>query len=124
MDYFTTMHMMDLYGLNPNNMPFAFQFPRIPPSASSAIFNSSKNYVKKKFGQADELTKTKLGDFQQMYQKYAASLFDLSSPKIIPPGHPLFSRQNSIETIQKERDKLLRENFELKKQLEKFSKQR
>lgn len=118
------MHMMGLYGLNPNNMPFAFQFPRIPPSVSSAIFNSSKNYVKKKFGQADELTKTKLEDFQQMYQKYAAGLFDISSPKIIPPGHPLFSRQYSIETIQKERDKLLKENLELKKQLEKFSKQR
>lgn len=116
--------MMDLYGLNPNNLPFAFQFPRIPPSASSTIFNSSKNYVKKKFSQADELTKTKLEDYQQMYQKHAANLFDISSPKIIPPGHPLFSRQASIETIQKERDKLLKENFELKKQLEKFSKQK
>lgn len=124
MDYFTRMYMMDLYGLNPNNMPSAFQFPRTPPSASSTIFNSSKNHVKKKFGQADELTKIKLEDFQQMYQKYAAGLFDMSFPKIIPPGHPLFSRQDSIQIIQNERDKLLKENLELKKQLEKFSKQR
>ncbi len=124
MDYFTKMHMMDLYGLNPNNMPFAFQFPRIPPGISSPIFNSSKKDVKKKFVQTNELAKTKLGDFQQIYQKYAAGLFDTSSTSIIPPGHPLFSRQNSIETMQKERDKLLKENLELKKQLEKFSKQK
>ena len=37
---------------------------------------------------------------------------------IIPPGHPLYTRQNSVETLQAENDKLLKENLELKKKLE------
>ena len=62
--------------------------------------------------------------FQQMFQKYASGLFDMTFPGIVPPGHPLFSRHYSIETLQSERDKLLKENFELKKQLEKDSKEK
>ena len=37
---------------------------------------------------------------------------------IIPPGHPLFSRENSIITLKEENDKLLKENLELKKKLD------
>jgi hypothetical protein len=40
---------------------------------------------------------------------------------IIPPGHPLYSRQNSAKTLRTENDKLLKENQKLKKQLEKKS---
>jgi len=38
---------------------------------------------------------------------------------IIPPGHPLYNRQNSVETLQSTNDKLLKENLNLKKKLEK-----
>ena len=37
---------------------------------------------------------------------------------VIPPGHPAYTRQNSIETLH---DKLIKENLELKKKLEKDS---
>jgi hypothetical protein len=41
------------------------------------------------------------------------------SSAIIPPGHPLYNRQNSAETLKAENDKLLKENLNLKKKLEK-----
>jgi len=119
MDNFTTMHLMDLYGLNPNNLPLAFQFPKIPPGISSPMFNSSTNNLKKKFSQKNETINLKLDDYQQLFQKYASGLFDMTFPGIISPTHPLFSRQVSVGIIKQERDSLLKENLELKKQLEK-----
>ncbi len=122
MDYFTTMHLMDLYGLNPNSQPFAFQFLRTPPGFSHPMQNINKNLKKETFSKNNELMKTKLENFQEMYQKYSSGLLDMTFPGIIPPGHPLYSRQFSVETLQSERDKLLKENLELKKQLEKSAK--
>lgn len=124
MDYFTTMHLMDLYGLSPNSHPFAFQFLRIPPGFSHPMQNINKNSKKETFSKNNELMKTKLENFQEMYQKYSSGLLDMTFPGIIPPGHPLYSRQFSVETLQSERDKLLKENLELKKQLEKSSKEK
>jgi len=43
----------------------------------------------------------------------------MTFPGIISPTHPLFSRQVSVGIIKQERDSLLKENLELKKQLEK-----
>jgi len=124
MDDLTTKHLMDLYGLNPNILPYAFQFPRIPPGLTPLMFNSTTESVRKNFSRQNESLSTKLQDFQQTYQKYASSLFDMTFPGIIPPGHPLFSRQFSVEVIQAERDKLLKENLELRKRAEKLSKEK
>ena len=74
--------------------------------------------MREKFVQDTEILARKLQGFQHMYQQHAAALMDMSSP-IVPPGHPLFSRQNSVETLKAENDKLLKENLKLKKQLEK-----
>jgi hypothetical protein len=41
---------------------------------------------------------------------------------IIPPGHPLYNRKSSAKGLQAENDKLLKENTELKKKLDKKSK--
>ena len=118
------MHLMDLYGLNPNIQPFAFQFPRIPPGFSHPMQKINKKSSKETFSKHNESIKTKLENFQEMYQKYASGLLDTTFPGIIPPGHPLYSRQFSVETLQSERDKLLKENLELKKQIEKLSKEK
>jgi hypothetical protein len=59
-----------------------------------------------------------LQGFQQSYQRYASGLLTMNSNGIIPPGHPLFNRQNSVNTLKAENDKLLKENLELKKKLE------
>jgi len=40
---------------------------------------------------------------------------------VVPPGHPLYTKKNSIEVLRTENDKLLKENLELKKKLEKKS---
>ncbi|MNC87532.1 hypothetical protein D3C83_32630 [compost metagenome] len=42
----------------------------------------------------------------------------MNSNGIIPPGHPLFNRVNSVNTLKAENDKLLKENLELKKKLD------
>jgi len=124
MDDSTTKHLMDLYGLNPNILPYAFQFPRIPPVITPLTFTSTTESVRKNFSRQNESLSTKLQDFQRTYQKYASSLFDMTFPGIVPPGHPLFSRQFSVEVIQSERDHLQKENLELKKQVEKISKEK
>ncbi len=124
MDDSTTNHLMDLYGLNPNILPYAFQFPRIPPGLTPLMFTSTTESVRKNFSRQNESLSTKLRDFQQTYQKYASSLFDMTFPEIVPPGHPLFSRQFSVEVIRAERDQLQKENLELKKQAEKISKEK
>jgi len=115
---------MDLYGLNPNILPYAFQFPRIPPGSAPLMYTSTTESVRKNFSRQNESLSTKLQDFQQTYQKYASSLFDKTFPGIIPPGHPLFSRQFSVEVIRTERDHLQKENLVLKKQVEKLSKEK
>ncbi len=124
MDDFSTKQLMDLYGLNPSILPYAFQFPRIPPGLTPMMFNSTSESVRKNFSRQNESLSTKLQDFQQTYQKYASSLFDMTFPGIVPPGHPLFSRQFSVEVIRAERDQLQKENLVLKKQVEKISKEK
>ncbi len=124
MDYFTTMHWMDMFSINPNIQPYAFQFPRIPPGLSHPMQNVNKIAKKENFSKNNESLNTKLQNFQRMYQKFASGLFDMTYPGIIPPGHPLYTRQFSVETLQSEKDKLLKENLELKLQLEKLSKEK
>lgn len=55
-----------------------------------------------------------------MYQQYASGLLSMNN-NIVPPGHPLYTRQDTVNTLKTENDKLLKENLELKKKLEKES---
>jgi len=120
MDEFELKHMKNLYGLDPNFLPYPFQFPRLPPGVNGPGVNA--NLLKRKtLNEADSLN-TKLQDFQQMYQKYASGLFEMNYTGIIPPGHPIYSRKNTISNLKEENEKLLRENLELKKQIEKLGK--
>ncbi len=119
-DNLAIKHMHDLYGLNPNIPHMAFQFPRLPPGISNPMFKIYENPMKEQFLRNAETINQKLQGFQHMYQQYASGLLTMNST-IIPPGHPLYSRQNSAKTLQTENNKLLKENLELKKQLEKKS---
>ena len=121
MDNMAIKHLQDLYGLNPNIPHLALQFPRLPPGLTHPMFRIYENPMKEQFSQDVSMINQKLQGFQQMYQEYAAGLLSMSS-FIVPPGHPLYSRQNSVETLQAENDKLQKENIELKKKLEKESK--
>ena len=117
MDNLAIKHLQDLYGLNPDIPHMAFQFPRLPPGITNPMFKIYENPMKAQFLKNAETINQKLRGFQQMYQQHAAGLLTMNSG-IIPPGHPLYTRNNSIETLQNENDKLLKENLELKKKLD------
>ena len=111
-------HLKDLYGLNPNIPHLALQFPRLPPGLTNPMFKIFENPMKEKFAEDNATINKKLQGFQQSYQQYASGLLTMNSNGIIPPGHPLFSRQNSVNILKAENDKLLKENLELKKKLD------
>ena len=118
MDETEINHLRELYGLNPNVMPFALQFPRLPPGILQPMPGIGIN-PKERFKAKGERITPQLKDFKEMYQKFASGLIDFNSSTLIPPGHPLFSRQNSVDTLRAENSKLKKENLELKKQLDK-----
>ena len=118
MDDMAIKQLQDLYGLTPNIPHLALQFPRLPPGLTHPMFKVFENPMKEQFSQDVSMINQKLQGFQQMYQQYAAGLLTMNST-IVPPGHPLYNRQNTVETLQTENDKLLKENLELKKKLEK-----
>jgi hypothetical protein len=120
MDNLIIRHLQDLYGLNPNIPHMAFQFPRLPPGITNPMFKIHENPMKEQFLKNAGTLNQKLQGFQQMYQQHAAGLLTMSSD-VMPPGHPLYTRRNSVETLQNENDKLLKENLELKKKLDKES---
>ncbi len=120
MDNLTIKHLQNLYGLNPDIPHIALQFPRLPPGLTYPMFKIYETPMKEQFSQEISTMNQKLQGFQHMYQQYASGLISMNSA-IIPPGHPLFSRQNSVQTLQTENDKLLKENLNLKKKLEKES---
>ena len=111
-------HLRDTYGLNPSIPHLALQFPRLPPGLSNPMFKIFENPMKEKFIEEDTSINKKLQGFQQSYQRYASGLLTMNSSGIIPPGHPLFSRQNSVSILKVENEKLLKENLELKKKLD------
>lgn len=118
MDETAINQLRELYGLNPNVMPFALQFPRVPPGLFHPMMGIN-NSPKTQFAKNGQKLNPQLKDFKEMYQKFASGLMDHNPTAIIPPGHPLYSRQNSIETLRTENSKLKQENIELKKQLDK-----
>ena len=118
MDYFMRKGIL---GLDSNILDISSLVPdfiRYPPAASipNALVNKPK-LMKKLSSENMALTPT-LQDFTEMYQQMAASLFSMSTNKLIPPGHPMYSKENSITLLKKENEKIIKENLELQKQLE------
>lgn len=119
MDDFVFSQLKDLYGLNSDIPHRALLFPRLPPGITPPMFKIFENPMKDKFMQNISLGNKKLDGFQKMYQQHASGLMTMSSSRIIPPGHPLFSEKNSVEILKTENDKLFKQNIELKKKLDK-----
>ena len=118
MDFINEKTMFEFYGV-PFFHPSVSMFPRFPPGISPPTLGlMNQKRLKEKFFQDNSSINTKLSDFNQTYQKFASGLFEMAYPAL-PPGHPLYSRLENTKTLQGENDKLRKENFELKKQLEK-----
>ena len=104
MDYFMQKRMLDLHStLDISSL--VPDFIRYPPAASipNALVNKPK-LMKKLSSENMALTPT-LQDFTEMYQQMAASIFSMSTNKLIPPGHPMYSKENSITLLKKENEK-------------------
>ena len=91
---------------------------RYPPGVSipKGLVNTPK--LKEKISIDNAALTPTLENFAQMYQQMAAGLLNMSLNKLIPPGHPLYSKENSITLLKEEKEKILKENLELKKKLE------
>ena len=118
MNGFMKKSIFDIYD---NTTDFSFLTPdtlRYPPGANlpSGLVNTSK--LKRQLSADNAALSPKLQDFTEMYHKMAAGLLDMSSNTLIPPGHPIHSRENSVAILKEENKKILKENMELKKKLE------
>lgn len=117
LDYFDTSRMLELSGIHPTmGIPTSI-FPRFPPGISPpSIGMITQKRLKEKFFRDNSSMNFKLDDFMQMYQKFASGLFEIAYPAR-PPGHPLFSRLDSVASLQNENMKLKKENIDLQKKL-------
>ena len=118
MNNFMKKSIFDIYD---NTTDFSFLTPdalRYPPGANipRGLVNTSK--LKRQLSADNAALSPKLQDFTEMYHKMAAGLLNISSDTLIPPGHPIHSRENSVAILKEENKKILKENIELKKKLE------
>ena len=118
MDYFTAKRLFDMYDITTDFSALAPDSIRYPPSASipKGLVNTPK--LKERMSVDNAALTPKLENFAQMYQQMAAGLLNMSLDKLIPPGHPMYSKENSITLLKEEKQKILKENLELKKKLE------
>ncbi len=110
-----------IFDIYDNTTDFSFLTPdalRYPPGANlpSGLVNTSK--LKRQLSADNAALSPKLQDFTEMYHKMAAGLLNITSDTLIPPGHPIHSRENSVVILKEENKKILKENIELKKKLE------
>ena len=118
MDYFTAKKIFGIHGLPSDFLALTPDSIRYPPSASipRGLVNTPK--LKERISADSAALTPKLENFAQMYQQMAAGLLNMSLDKLIPPGHPMYSKENSITLLKEEKEKILKENLELKKKLE------
>ena len=94
---------------------------RYPPKSVSPTGFSGIKEIREKFNKKSASLLPNLEDFNHMFRQYADGLLN-SNQSIFPPGHPLYNREKSFSLLKESNDKLLKENLELKKQLEKSEK--
>ena len=91
-------------------------FIRYPPTSNPPQNFDFVHKMKTKFVKNSASMLPKLQNFNHMYQNYASGLLQ-SSTKLFPPGHPLYTKQESLTTLKDENEKLKKENLELQNRL-------
>ena len=114
----TSKKLFDMYGIATNFSALAPDSIRYPPSANVPIGLVNAPKLKEKLSSDNAALTPTLENFAQMYQQMAAGLLNMSLDRLIPPGHPLYSKENSVRLLKDEKEKILKENLELKKKLE------
>ena len=94
---------------------------RYPPNSSPPTGFSGISEIRERFNKRNASLMPNLEDFNQMFRQYAEGLLH-ANQSVFPPGHPLYNREKSFTLMKEANDKLLKENLELKKQLEKSEK--
>ena len=107
-----------MYGITTNFSTLTPDSIRYPPSANIPIGLINAPKLKEKLSSDNAALTPTLENFAQMYQQMATSLLNMSLDRLIPPGHPLYSKENSITLLKNEKEKILKENLELKKKLD------
>ena len=118
MDYYAAKKKIDIHGFTTDFSTLAPDSIRYPPGVNipKGLVNTPK--LKEKISVDSAALAPTLENFAQMYQQMAAGLLSMSLDKLIPPGHPLYSKENSITLLKEEKEKILKENLDLKKKLE------
>ena len=104
----------------PPQMPPDMQFGRVPPEPFGRPINMlhSERMSQMKVRHADpSQVRDKVEEFRRMFGQQAAGLLSTGTLPV-PPGHPLYDRHLAISSLEAERDKLLKENADLKRRLE------
>ena len=106
---------------NPIDANLGDETIRYPPKSNPPTGFSGINEIREKFNKRNASLMPNLEDFNQMFRQYADGLLH-ANESVFPPGHPLYNREKSVTLMKEANDKLLKENLELKKQLEKSEK--
>ena len=93
---------------------------RYPPKSNPPTGFSGINEIRERFNKTNASLMPNLEDFNQMFRQHADGLLRVNE-SVFPPGHPFYNREKSFTLMKEANDKLLKENLELKKQLEKSS---
>ena len=93
---------------------------RYPPKSNPPTGFSGINEIRERFNKTNASLMPNLEDFNQMFRQHADGLLR-TNESVFPPGHPLYNKEKSFTLMKEANDKLLKENLELKKQLEKSS---
>ena len=118
MDYFDIRRKNNMNDFVTDFTTLAPDSIRYPPGANipKGLVNTPK--LKEKISADSAALAPTLENFAQMYQQMAAGLLHMSLDKLIPPGHPLYTKENSVTILKEEKEKILKENLELKRKLE------
>ena len=91
-------------------------FMRYPPNSNPPKGLVNSEILKNHFLNESAGMLPKLQDFNQMFRQYANSILNMNE-SVFPPGHPLYTKQESLATLKDENEKLKKENLELQNKL-------